>query len=510
MLKQDQVYSLYKPLRNAIRKVELQDSLLVLWNYAQNISFGRTIDWSPRVLSAFRSRDVLQKKRAFAEWDIEHLVREVIINSPRCAQIGSTFRDARCLALCIAKLKTFHEEVYKLYGSELNVFDEFRRMAHQQFVWTSYAPSQFLILRYAKIYGHADLKPVFERVFGLSLHQFLVASMAAFGFFCETSPALPLPPQVIGIRELSTELVERFFSFFSLPFDTLKTKLANEQQLSENYAFAYSSLRADPLIEMEWDGRPHIVCPMPILFLWAVTQGVYYRLTAEPGLDHAIGTAFESYVGDVLEQVGALGRPFTVVREREFKSETGHRRGVDWVMADASAALFVECKTKRLVQKAKEDLVPPDAMYRDLDRLAEAVVQVYKFTEQYGRGNYPAFTPEPDLRVFPIVVTMEEWYLIGPEVRAYVRDKVLEGLRDHGISESRLDEMPYTTCSIGEFEGLCQLLQVIPIGELMHEWTTSAEYDEWQFDAFVRDRYGERFVETKGLFADEFRRLMGR
>lgn len=477
LLRNEQVYPLYKPLRNALRKVELRDSLFVLWNYAVNLAFDRPIDRTCEVPKPFTATDRIQKQRMLAEWEIEMLVREVVINAP----VGNgfskdTFRTLSCLSRCVNKLKVLEEKVFGLHHEGSDMLVELHRIAHRQFVWTSYGPSRLLFLRYAKIYGHPGLKPLVERRFGLSVPDFYISGLALFSFYVKNT-ALKYPPQIREIPSLTVEMLDRVVEAFSLSLDDLRRDLLKEQRFSENFAYGYSPLRAYPLVRMAWlDGTPHLVCPMPLLLMWALTQGVYYRLVGEPGVAQALGDAFQSYVGEVLAVSRGGAVPCDVIPETEYTTGKGHQRTVDWLVTEPGAALFVECKAKRLRHEAKENIASLEEVHAELDGLAKAVVQVYKSIDQYERGLYPTLPPDRERRIYPLVVTMEEWYVMGGRMAGYLRDKVEEGLLRAGLAPERVAESPYTVCSVGELEMLVPVLRSVSIAAVMGPWASDPQY----------------------------------
>jgi hypothetical protein len=54
------------------------------------------------------------------------------------------------------------------------------------------------------------------------------------------------------------------------------------------------------------------------------------------------------------------------------------KRSVDWSIADENAALFLECKARRLSWGAKVPLTDLGPLEANIDSMAAAVVQVYK------------------------------------------------------------------------------------------------------------------------------------
>jgi len=60
MTQNKNIYNVYKPLRNNLRKLCLEDSLFVIWNYTQYLQFGKKISEMIEVDPALvRSKDTI-------------------------------------------------------------------------------------------------------------------------------------------------------------------------------------------------------------------------------------------------------------------------------------------------------------------------------------------------------------------------------------------------------------------------------------------------------------------
>jgi hypothetical protein len=157
---------------------------------------------------------------------------------------------------------------------------------------------------------------------------------------------------------------------------------------------------------------------------------LYYTLNEVVGFPRAFGASFESYVGEV-PRARVTGPDRTVLREEEYRVGRDRKHTVDWIVQQGNAAaLFIECKTKRLTWASKAELADLTALQADLDVLATAVVQVYKTIGDYRAGHYPQL-PFVQVRViFPLVVTLEDWYFFGNEMPARLNALVRPGLTE--------------------------------------------------------------------------------
>jgi hypothetical protein len=498
---EEKVYELYKPLRNALRKVGLADSLRVLWGYAENYANSRKVSNVRSVIPIFMGDDNIQKTRQFAPWEIELIVKEVLINSSLSvdASFPKTFADAGYLGSSVNKLKAIENDIYKIYGDQTNVLIELHRIAHRQFPWVSYRPNQILFARYYKLYRHPFLEPLFEGKFGLTLREFFTAGVALLGTYITYSDIKR--PMNTEIEGLTQEAMDKLLDHFSLSPEAMRERLIQAQQYSANYAYAYNPMRERPLIKMEVEGVEHYFCPLSVLFVWAMTSGIYYRLVGTEEFAKGFGESFQVYVGEVLAATNASGR--AVVPEEEYGTKGKMKRTSDWVLDDGQHALFIECKTKRLRQEAKENILSLDQLYGNLDELVNAVVQSYKTIEEYKAGKYPSLAYDAQRQIYPVVVTLEEWYYMGDPATKYVTSRVEETLVNLGIGVDALKSSPFTICSIHEFEMLCQTLETTSIAEVMTKWATP-EHFAWAFGQFLSSNYPRTEENSRCLFPEDF------
>ena len=116
------------------------------------------------------------------------------------------------------------------------------------------------------------------------------------------------------------------------------------------------------------------MCPLMTLLYWKFTGGLYYELVGVPDFGNEFGEGFQSYVGEVIER--ACPDPMIRLGEKEYVIGKAKKRSVDWIVADEEAALFVECKSKRLSWGAKASLTDLQPLEADIDNMAAAIVQV--------------------------------------------------------------------------------------------------------------------------------------
>jgi hypothetical protein len=235
------VFQLYKPFRNKIRLLSIEESLAVIWAYCQflqidNFTFPPDIEVSKQ----FLQEDFPQK--FISEWELELLAKEVIVNGNAVASKGHTLRKWKTLSEFVNSLKNLENEIYGLSASPKDILIELIRIAHRQFIWQGNPPNSDSIIRYFRIFNHPEIDKVCEKQIGLNVWQTFMCGVASMGHFL-SRPALILPFRS-EIKALPAGLFDKFFVFTSKALGDLKSKLKTEQQYNESFPYAYNSLRA--------------------------------------------------------------------------------------------------------------------------------------------------------------------------------------------------------------------------------------------------------------------------
>jgi hypothetical protein len=246
---------------------------------------------------------------------------------------------------------------------------------------------------------------------------------------------------------------------------------------------------------MEVLGRDSIVCPIPTLLIRRFTEGVYYDLCSDPAFGNPFGESFQMYAGEVIQRANTRSR-YRVWGEEEYLVGRNKKRTVDWIVSDDSGALLVETKTKRLLLRAKTDITSAEILAEELDKMAGFVVQVYKTMADCHAGRYPSFARSGGQKFYPVILTLEDWYAFGPMIVKQLEDRVRSRLNDAGMSGTCVDDAPFSTCSISDFEILMQVIAQHRIVTVLQEKTIDPEPRQWAMCAFLQSRYN----------SDEFRR----
>lgn len=500
------VFDSYKRLRNLLRQVCLTESLGVVRGYVQHLQFHAPLPSDLEVDNSFRlATNRIQKIRLVSEWELEALCREIIINSEETNSCRKTLKKWSYFARSINSLKNIEGVISRKCLNRNNILLELHRIAHRQFPWQSGRPNQILLTRYFKIYRHPRLEDIVRRIFGMDTQSLYLVGMAALGVYLENI-AFFYPPR-IEIDGLTPDLVEKFVAHFSMPLETLRQKLTAEEQMNDKFFYAYHSLRAYPLIRMNYQERDSLVCPLPTLLCWRLTNGVYYEICREEGFSDAFGEAFQDYTGEVIRKA-MTNSTYEVYPEQEYFVGKNRKNTVDWILADSEASLFIETKTKRLIQNAKVEINSEEVLKQELDKMADFILQVYKTINDYRTNQYPSFRYREEVAVYPFVVTLEDWFAFGPKVLGYVTDQVKQKLTDTGLPPTWLDEIPFSICAIHELENILQIMNIVGIRKVMERKVFDKEKRQWSFGPYVESEFPEAAKKLNFLFNEDFDHML--
>jgi hypothetical protein len=500
-MKQDTaIFEAYKPLRNALRKLDLTDSFAVIRAYVCNLQFNQDIPSDCEVHREYLSRQShTERARLISEFHLETLCREVILHATDLGRAEKSLKEWATLGRAINLLKNL-EVIACRYKSADIFIQELHRIAHRQFPWQESKPTAANITRYYMIYGHPPLNEIITVTTGLYLDELFLYGMALLGTFLQ-NVALFYPP-TLEIPRLSPDGLNRFLLHFSRNIHDLKVLLRSEQEMNDGFLYAYHSLRAFPLIRIMYRGRDSLICPLPTLLFWRFTNGIYYEICKKPGFDNAFGDAFQRYVGKVIER-GTHPENTRFYPEAQYWVGKDSKRTVDWIVDQHGAAIFVEAKTKRLAHQAKVEIINQEILPVELDKLAAMVVQAYKSICDYKAGYYPHYPFDPSRKIYPIILTLEDWFLMGPKLVNKVNADVTRRLNEEGVPIEVLQEMPYSVCAIHEFEQAIQITDRVGIRMVMQGKTDSSRR-EWTLTSFLREGFQEHVRHTRYLFEEEF------
>jgi hypothetical protein len=250
----------------------------------------------------------------------------VIIHAPESNLSGKSLKNGSYFSQTINKVKSLEYGISGFYVAPNNVLREMYRIAHRQFPWQSEHPSLRVLARYRAIYGHPRLADIASEVVGLTVDEIYTIGVALFGVYLECF-SLPYPP-AIELPGVSRRGLDAFLKHFSCNHQEMRKKLMAESVLNEQYSYTYHSLRAYPLLRMGHKDDETILCPLPTVLFWRMTDGVYYEIYDHKNFAVSYGNAFQTYVGSIIAKAQHDKR-FTVYAEEEYTVGKNKKRTID-------------------------------------------------------------------------------------------------------------------------------------------------------------------------------------
>lgn len=384
----------------------------------------------------------------FHVWELHTLCREVLLNACGSENTLSTPNGMMGMIDHIRRISEGISE--RTVNSGDDALNSLHALAHQQARW-QYSRDEARLFRAYHIYSDRELAPVFKQATGISVRDMFFLAIAMTGAGAR-QPGTNASQDYTAFG-VSNEARDRFFSMTGTTLATIRHRLETLHRDDEGWEFTWNALEATPFINLDNNKSPIFWCPLPQLLLRRVTEGLFYDLvqgatTRRIKFGHEYGHAFERYVGRVIGKVFDAA-VFSISGEQPYKGKNGDKHGVDWIVSDKTGNLFIECKTRRMKQDAKET-ADGESLDKSLDELAEAVVQLYANIDDAIKGISKWILNR--LPVYPIVVTYEDWYLLTPQVVGKLNEYVRVRLDKEKLPTTLVETMPFFVTSINEFE----------------------------------------------------------
>ncbi|MFC1538976.1 hypothetical protein ACFL6H_06095 [Candidatus Latescibacterota bacterium] len=496
------IYELHKPLRNHLKKVNLLESLYVIWAYEKHLKFGKSFPRDIEVDSGFLNASHWVNKGVFP-WELETIAKEIIINSidPYLIDPPKTLRRWPCFRSAINKLKFFENNIVKFHPVNSELLEMFR-IIHREFPWQINNNSIWLY-RYYKIFSHEKIDEIIQKVIGINAKELYTIGFALVAeCLIHFRKDLPLN---IKIRGLDEYIVNQFLSHFSKDLESIKNDLISLRKYDENYIYTYNPLISHPLIKVKYRHQDALISPMPTLLFRRFTQGLYYEICNESNFGKPFGESFQNYVGEVLEKV-FVNHNYEIYPEREYYIGKERKDSIDWIVCNDDSALFIEVKAKKLRLEAKIEINDIDVLHEDLDKMAESIIQSYKTIGDYIENHYPHLKYNKERKIYPILLTLESWDIWVNQIRDMLLDKIHEKFELSNINICWLDEMPYTICDVEEFESLIQVINCYGINKVMGEKVFDSEKRNWPIKSFLNDFTNDELI-IENLFPEAFEKI---
>lgn len=472
------MFNKYKPLRNRLREVNVSDSLLTLWEYYRHLEFNYPL--SAALAGPKQFKDLRGK---IFVWQLELIAREILING---RLIGGEKLSWSTLSRSLDDINTIQESIsvdrYRDATDPDLVLKDITALIHQQ------VPKRALdvpwMTRYAAIFGHKAVGSMLEDKIGLNIVE-------CYFFTFHIFSSLQREPWVNGKQiyqdfGVTEEKTSKFFNWLSRTPAELRQVLAPLQEYGPNWAYTWNALMETPFICISDTSRWQMICPIPSLLWSRVCNGLFYDLVKNPAFANPYGNAFEEHIGKFSNSV-LQAEKFQVLKEQKYKVGKQVKDGIDWIVFDNNANLFIECKTKRLQQASK--LVDAGiALQADLTTLAKAIVQGYKNILDALAGK--TVWPVNGNQSYLMIVTLEDWMLFPAPVRAELNSIVASIMKSDKIDPAILEKIPFLHISCAEFELMLLAIRETGIYFLLSK-KLDDEFRNWLMIDFIRECFGD-------------------
>jgi len=492
-------YSLYKPLKNHLGKLSINESFYVIWAYSNHLQFENFFPGDIETIPEFINAKSLLEKKIY-QWELELLLREIILNSQDTERGLKTLKKWNYFVGAINKIKEIEDKLSHV--DKNNVLKEFFRLAHRQFPWQSNINLMYFY-RYYRIFNEPDIDKILYEKVGVHYENLFLMGASLLGYFKEK--CIIREPFSTNMKGITNDEIKKLFNIISIDLNDFKKIIQKEHSIDEKFAYNTYMLKLYPIIKSKLKGDDFYFCPLTTLLYWRFTSGIYYEICREKDFDKPFGYAFQKYVGEVLNKAN---KKMTIYPEEEYGPKKNKKKTVDWIFDEKDAALFIECKTKRLIVPAKIELNDTELLDKELEKISDAIVQVYKTIKDYIDKQYPSFSHDKKRKIYPIILTLEEWYSFAGPICQEINKKVIEKLKQNGLPLEWLEEMPYSLCGIHEFEEIVQIMQVVGIKKFMESKFSTPEYASWDFDPFVNNFYKKERKNAVFLFQKEFNDIL--
>lgn len=491
------IYDAYKPLRNFLRKFSLVPSLSLIWLLSEHILNNKPLPFKYN----FRADngELLPLKTLVFPWDLEILCRELILNAGNEEVLSLS--KTKDLGHAINLIRDIEEEISIRSLPQDDILLELHRIIHRQFPWQK-KNTQRQMIRYLKVYGEDTLTTIIRDITGMNMREYFYLSLAVTGSFLNNAGLSKR--QDYGIIDIAPQQTAAFFERLSIPLPELKKRFKSLEQYGRNWLYTWNPLIERPLISIDEKFPDRLICPMPRYVLDRTTRGVFYDIVNAEKFSDAFGPSFQKYVGDVIVET-CTNKKFTLHKEAEYKDGKKKKHGVDWILSDPHANLFIECKTKRMSINAKF-LITRESLEEDLKILARTIVQNYKNIKDALAGK-TAWEINSN-QIFPVIVTLEEWLIFSPRIIDQLNKFVSEGLLENNIQDNYLEDMPYTIASIDAFEYAAQIVNQVGIGDFF-QLKTEKNNRSTMLQLFAHEKFKElRKNVPQILFKEDWERMM--
>jgi len=357
-----------------------------------------------------------------------------------------------------------------LLSPDSDPFDWLRTMGLNQAKAHSNSYSNQLYRYYYIFSSNAQIREYIENKINMSYNDFFIYATCLHmiyqneNYFFDRKYLLSIDKGA----PFSSENIMKTLGILSITLSDLKVSLKKELRYDEN-SFNTNGLAGSEILAFTHLVKPifefnnKFYCLFPELLLHQFTSGIYYiaeLYDPKCNLSNPFGSAFEDYVGLILEKNNVL-KNLRILKEFPYQDGRNKNKTSDWTIETDDAIVFIECKTKRLRKESKmyeNNEMEDENTIKESDTtiIAEAVEQVYKVYTHYSNNEIPGLFFDPSKVFIPIVLTLEEWFAQFPNINDKVTEIVKSKLKGEDIA--LVDRYKFHIFSISKFESVVQIM----------------------------------------------------
>jgi hypothetical protein len=418
----------YEKLAKIASSFGLRDSILHIWAYSLHIGYGLNL---PMEYAHSRRGLPYQMRPYVHEFYLDLYLREVLQHA------GASKGAHRSLRVW-ADLGTLHNAI-RAYSDfkarcDLDIWTAMHRIGHQQLPhFDRFGPSYFG--RYWSLYKRGKLSDVVYNSLGLSSEDYFLMAGATQALFTQNYE-VALLSQLSALGLDHTAVQARVAAISGTP-KLLRDRCILDGRYDSSWDYTPNPVVVKPLIQLRSTAPDRLACPRPSLLGKRLSAGLFYDLAGATGFAQAYGDAFEELVGDLFSRMtGAT----TAERPAPYSVGGSQHHGSDWLLRDASATVFVECKTMRIPVQAQLVASAGD-LESGLKRLARAIVQNYRNILDATSSRAGIQLPEGP--IYSLIVTLEDWVLFGQKAVDALTGLVGRELEERGMDASIPERYPF-------------------------------------------------------------------
>lgn len=476
--------SYYARIQALASQFGLRDSLEQIWCLSNHIVYGTTL---PTQYGGADYRDVEgHTPGKIREFQLDLYAREIIMHA------RSSKRARR--SLCLNRdLRAFHNAIVK-YGDKRNGLESdpyltIHRLSHEQMHHFDRADWSY-IGRYALLMENPRLDRLYCATFGMTASEYIQFAVGLLTIYCLKSECVPV--EALAALHIERSAILTCVERLQATAMDIRKRMRSRVRHTAEWQYTFNELVTTPLIQLPGSQPGSLICPRPPLLVKRLMAGSLVDLIRhDPGeYSAAVGEAVDETVGKICAKVfrGLLHKP------TPYGLKGRRRAGVDWIIADDSGCLYIECKAAQIRKEARVASTLADLahglqpMALAVAQNAENILDVVESRTSWDPSGRPAYS---------LIVTLEDWVIFSPTAVEELRRLAGERLAQRGLDPALLDRFPFSTTSLSDLPNLLAAISREGIDKVLRA-KAGERYSRYMLSAFLRE--SGRCTETSRSF----------